>query len=113
MNINNSTAVVARALLLAGVIALGAGAFGHTSIVSAAAEWDIAAYDECVTEIAKPRHDCCVESGGEWHGENPGGYCTAPPANGVFGGATSIDQRQERPGRQPILPSATIGSPAS
>ncbi|WP_319448188.1 MULTISPECIES: hypothetical protein [unclassified Mycobacterium] len=75
----------ARAALLAGAIAIGASAFGHTAIASA--EWDIEAYDRCITlnqVLHKaPVEDlyCCLNSGGNISEHT--GNCVAPPANNI------------------------------
>ena len=69
---------IAHSAILAGAIAAGAAAFGHTAIANA--EWDIEAYDNCVGTPHKedPQHTyhaiCCVSSGGDWNGSK----CTAP-----------------------------------
>jgi hypothetical protein len=99
----------ARTALLAAVRALGASTFGHIAL--AHAEWDIDEYDRCVRPEA---HNvvmvCCIATGGDWHGTEQDGYCTASPAE--LTKATNIGPRQPQPGRQSTLPTATFGAPA-
>jgi hypothetical protein len=102
-----------HAALLAGAIALGASAFGHTAIASA--EWDIEAYDKCmaVPHVEQPHHpyhaDCCVASGGVTDGE---GHCRAPvDLSGVQG--TPLGPQLGQPARPPVPPTTTLGTPVS
>ncbi|HZQ30436.1 MAG TPA: hypothetical protein VFB19_01720 [Mycobacterium sp.] len=123
MSIDNSTAIVARsagvrrlarAALLAGMIALGANTLGHSGIASA--EWDIEAYDNCMAQphIEDPHHPyhavCCVSSGGIVDGE---GRCRAPvdltAPSTPLGPKLNLGQ----PSWQTGPPTNTLGAPVS
>jgi hypothetical protein len=101
----------AHASLLAVAFAIGASAFGHTAIASA--EWDIEAYDKCMAmpHVEAPHHpyhaDCCVASGGIADGE---GRCRAPVD---LTAVTPLGPKLGQPGRQPVPPITTLGSPVS
>jgi hypothetical protein len=71
------------AVLFAAAAALGSS----TSTATAAAEWDIGYYDECVAEggsqVKDPvewDHFCCDNSGGVWNAAQA--KCEAPPHPG-------------------------------
>jgi len=102
-----------HAVLLAGAIALGASAFGHTAIASA--EWDIEAYDRCI-EVNRvlnkpPAVDdvrCCIESGGNISDQT--GKCVAPPARTL----QNIPLGPKLgPTQQPVPLTTTMGTPVS
>jgi hypothetical protein len=103
----------AHASLLVVAFAIGASAFGHTAIANA--EWDIEAYDKCMAmpHVEEPHHpyhaDCCVASGGVVDGE---GGCRAPVDLTAVQG-TPLGPKLGQPGRQPIPPITTLGSPVS
>ncbi len=62
-------------------------AFGSAPVASAEQEWDIGAYDQCMSKTVRNAEYCCVISGGVV-GIVPGS-CTAPAAA----------QIEEAPGR--------------
>lgn len=71
------------ATLIATSAALGGMALGYPAIASAAPEWDIGKYDDCIAEgdgSAGADRLCCEYSGGVWIPRKPGtpGKCTAP-----------------------------------
>jgi hypothetical protein len=118
MSINNSTAVgapaagvyrFARAALIAGVIALGASAFGHTAIANA--DWDIEVFDKCMQQGTEEQA-CCILSDGNW-GAN--GHCNA----GRILQQSPTIYRQIPLGpklgsaQPPAPPTATLGTPVS
>ena len=53
-------------------------AFGATAIASAEPEWDIGAYDQCMSKTVRDAEYCCVISGGVVGPIQ--GSCTAPAA---------------------------------
>jgi hypothetical protein len=92
---------LARAVLLAGALTLAASAFGHSA--TASAEWDIEKYDRCMyIAYTKPVY-CCIDSGGRMGSD---GVCRAPWTEPV--NASQIFQ----PNKNPILPTAGVGTPA-
>jgi hypothetical protein len=106
-----------RAALLAGAIALGASAFGHTAIASA--EWDIEAYDRCM-EVNRVLNQppggvadvrCCIESGGNI--SDPTGKCVAPPARILQNIPSSLLGPRLGSAQPPVLPTTTLGTPVS
>jgi hypothetical protein len=74
------SAAVMAAAALAGI------AIGSTAIASAATEWDIERYDDCMKGVNKPdpseqlawTRKCCLDSGGVWNDSL--GKCQSPPA---------------------------------
>jgi hypothetical protein len=73
---------------LAAALILAAGAtIGSTAIASAAPEWDIERYDDCMKAVSIPdpseqlawTRKCCLDSGGVWNDSL--GKCQSPPAN--------------------------------
>jgi hypothetical protein len=106
---------LAHAALLAGALALGASAFGHTAIASA--EWDIEAYDKCVGTPHKedPQQSyhvyCCLGSGGVW--DDNSNTCRAP-VDLSAGLGTPLGPKLGQPSRQPVPPpTTTLGAPVS
>lgn len=96
------------ALVAAGAMSLGAGAFGHTAI--AKAEWDIEAYDECV-RIGTDEVACCRLSGGQIGDK---GVCVAPPARILQNiPGLPLHPKLGQPGRPPVLPPGTVGTPTA
>ena len=68
-------------------------ALGTAAPVSAEPEWDIGAYDACMSKTARSPQGCCITSGGVITFD---GGCQAPPA--VLEGS---DLQQATPTRQP------------
>lgn len=74
------------AALIAAACAFGGGTIGSTAIASAAPEWDIGLYDDCMKGVNKPdpseqlawTRKCCLDSGGVWNDSL--GKCQSPPA---------------------------------
>jgi hypothetical protein len=101
----------AYAALLAGTVALGVTALGHSGVASA--EWDIEAYDKCMgrPHVEEPHHpyhaDCCVASGGVVDGE---GGCRAPVDLTVSGTPLGPKLNVGQPGRQPVPPTNALGT---
>jgi hypothetical protein len=111
MNIDDPTAHyvgvrrLARAALVAGAITLGASAFGHTAIANA--DWDIEAYDDCLS-VGTDEGACCRLSGGEIGDK---GVCVAPPARilqNVQG--VQLQPKFGQPGRLPMPPAGVTGA---
>jgi hypothetical protein len=97
-----TTRRVARAVLLAGALTLAASAFGQSA--TAGAEWDIEKYDRCMyIAYTKPIY-CCIDSGGRMGSD---GVCRAPWNESV--NASQIFQ----PNKNPTLPTAGVGTPAT
>jgi hypothetical protein len=79
------SAAVMAAAALAGI------AIGSTAIASAATEWDIERYDDCMKGVNKPdpseqlawTRKCCLDSGGVWNDSL--GKCQSPPAQPTQG----------------------------
>jgi hypothetical protein len=111
MNINTPTTIaprpatarrLARAVLLAGALTLAASAFGQSA--TASADWDLDKYDRCMyIPYTKPVY-CCIDSGGRMGSD---GVCRAPWTEPVKAGQIF------QPNNGPILPTATVGTPAS
>jgi hypothetical protein len=57
-------------------IALAVGGLAQAAVSHA--EWDIAAYDECLKTASTVT--CCAFSGGDWDDKGPHGKCVAPAA---------------------------------
>jgi hypothetical protein len=74
-------------LLAATALILGA-AFGSAPISTAEPEWDIGAYDDCMSKTVRDPATCCLQSGGNIGHDDPN-VCTAPAAEAV----------EETPGR--------------
>jgi hypothetical protein len=76
--------IPAAFILAAG--ALAASTFGLTAVASAAPEWDIENYDDCMKgmNLSDPSEQlawtrkCCLDSGGVWNDSL--GKCQSPPA---------------------------------
>jgi hypothetical protein len=74
------------AALIVATGTLAGGMFGSTAIASAAPEWDIQHYDDCMKGVNKPdpseqlawTRKCCLDSGGVWNDSM--GKCQSPPA---------------------------------
>jgi hypothetical protein len=74
------------AALIVAAGALAGGAIGSTAIASAAPEWDIESYDDCMKGVNYPdpseqiawTRKCCLDSGGVWNDSL--GKCQSPPA---------------------------------
>jgi hypothetical protein len=79
------SAAVIAAVTLAGI------AIGSTAIASAAPEWDIERYDDCMKGVNHPdpseqlawTRKCCLDSGGVWNDSL--GRCQSPPAQPAQG----------------------------
>jgi hypothetical protein len=101
----------ALAAVIAGTIALGVSAFGHTAI--ARADWDIEAYDDCV-KIGTDEVACCRLSGGQIGNE---GVCVAPPARILQQSPTILQNiplgPKLAPTDQATLPTNTVTATAS
>ena len=54
-------------------------AFGSAPVASAEQEWDIGAYDECMSKTVRDPAVCCLQSGGNIGDRDPNA-CTAPAA---------------------------------
>jgi hypothetical protein len=99
--------IPAALILAAG--ALAGSTFGLTAIASAAPEWDIERYDDCMEAVNRPdpseqlawTRKCCLDSGGVWN--DALGKCQSPPA-----------QQAQRPGlaTRPGLIIQTLEPPA-
>jgi hypothetical protein len=94
------------AALFAAAVALGINTLADPAIVSAAREWDIGEYDECVdwwfdhmdsAGTGGFFKDCCIQSGGVWNEDLQ--KCGAPP--------TDVD----RPLPPRVAPSAQTSAP--
>jgi hypothetical protein len=74
------------AALIVAAGTLAGGAIGSTAIASAAPEWDIERYDDCMKGVDIPdpseklawTRKCCLDSGGVWN--DTLGKCQSPPA---------------------------------
>jgi hypothetical protein len=80
---------------LAATALLSAVAFGLPPVASAEPEWDIGAYDDCITQQGQTPRSCCASSGGEWAGTTvffprvkETGSCQAPPPAAALPGST-------------------------
>lgn len=85
------TSTQLRRLLTATLFTSGI-ALGTAATATAEREWDIGAYDDCMSKTARSPEGCCLLSGGEIAFD---GHCQAPPA--VQEGA---DLQQTTPIRQ-------------
>lgn len=83
-----------RHLLAATTLTVGV-AFGSAPISIAEPEWDIGAYDECMSKTVRDPATCCLQSGGNIGFGDPN-VCVAPAA----------EQTEETPGRtvRPVPP---------
>jgi hypothetical protein len=95
----------AHAALLAGALAIGASAFGHTAIASA--DWDIEVFDNCMHNNGDEQ-TCCVLSDGTW-GAN--GHCQAGRILQQIP-RVSLGPRLGS-AQPPVLPTRTLGTPVS
>jgi hypothetical protein len=68
-------------LLAATALILGA-AFGSAPISTAEPEWDIGAYDDCMSKTVRDPAFCCLQSGGNIGHDDPN-VCVAPAAEAV------------------------------
>jgi hypothetical protein len=93
--------------LLAVAPLLAALALGTAATVIAEPEWDIGAYDECMSKTVRSPEGCCLTTGGVITFD---GGCVAPPA-----AAESSDLEQATPTHQlpPLgnLPTLTSDDP--
>jgi hypothetical protein len=97
---------LSRATLVAGALMLGASTLGHSAIASA--EWDIDAYDECVSRDSPNMNLCCIATGGQI-GTNS--RCIAPhDGPSVLQSATAGPKFGTH---QPLLPTSTVGIPVN
>jgi hypothetical protein len=79
------------AALIVAAGALAGSTFGATAIASAAPEWDIERYDDCMKGMNIPdpseqiawTRKCCLDSGGVWNDSL--GKCQSPPAQPAQG----------------------------
>jgi hypothetical protein len=79
------------AAVIAATCALAGGTIGSTAIASAAPEWDIERYDDCMKGVNYPdpseqlawKRKCCLDSGGVWNDSL--GKCQSPPAQPAHG----------------------------
>lgn len=100
-----------HAALLAGVLALGASAFGHTAIAGAEPPWDIESFDHCMQKYGDEAM-CCWLSGGVTGAD---GHCRAPA--GRILQQTILQQIPLGPklgsAEPPVPPTTTPGIPVS
>jgi hypothetical protein len=85
-------------LLAATALTQGA-ALGSAPISIAEPEWDIGAYDDCMSKTVRDPAVCCLQSGGNV-GDNDPNVCVAPAAEAF----------EETPGRTlpPVPPDANL-----
>jgi hypothetical protein len=85
--------------LLAATALMAAVAFGAAPVVSAEPEWDIGAYDDCMSKTVRDPAVCCLQSGGNIGHDDPNA-CVAPAAEAI----------EEAPGRTlpPVPPNANL-----
>jgi hypothetical protein len=97
---------LSRATLVAGALMLGASTFGYSPI--AGAEWDIDAYDECVSRDSPNMNLCCIATGGQI---GTGNRCIAPHDGPSLLQSASAEHKLGI--HQPLLPTSTMGTPAN
>ena len=100
---------VSRRILPAAVVASGL-VLGSSPAI-AIAEWDIGAYDACMSQPHGPAtgsvweeqyaYNCCVDSGGQW--SEAGHKCVAPPMN-EQGPGSETSSRPLPPVMVPVAP---------
>jgi hypothetical protein len=85
-------------LLAATALMVGA-AFGSAPISTAEPEWDIGAYDDCMSKTVRDPATCCLQSGGNISFGDPN-VCVAPAAEEI----------DEAPGRTlpPLRPDSNL-----